>query len=197
MTKIAFIFPGQGAQYPGMGQSFFNQFPESKEIFDQANETLGFNLTKKMFEGTEEELKQTEVTQPSIFTVSCAAFKIITTQAPHIAAQCAYTAGHSLGEYSALYATEAFDFTTGIKLVKYRGEFIQDCCKQQPGTMAAILGCDQTELGKLCAQFTQNTEFCEMVNFNTADQIVIAGTQNAVQSVSTQINSMPGKKNFI
>lgn len=193
--KIALIFPGQGSQYPGMGKSLYENFSEAKEIFDQANEILGYDIKNKIFNSSEDELKQTVVTQPAIFIMSCAAFKSFSAKSPTIAAdQCLFVAGHSLGEYSALFSAEVFDFQTGLKLVEYRAKYIQECCEKNPGTMAAIIGIEKGELQKLCEQSSKEKGCCEMVNFNSPSQIVVAGAKTAIEDLMKRLSSIAGSK---
>lgn len=192
--KVAFIFPGQGAQAPGMGKALYEKYPEARQAFDQAGSVLGFDLKKTVFEGSEDELKQTHITQPAIFTMSAAAYNVLAARAPGLARRCAFVAGHSLGEYSALYAAGAFDFQTGIKLVKYRGDFISRASEKQPGTMAAILGVEKNDLDALCQQFAAGGEVCQMVNFNCPGQIVVAGTRKAVEALAAQVATRPGAR---
>ncbi len=192
--KLILMFPGQGSQYPGMGKALYERYPQAKAMMDQANDVLGFDLKKTMFEGTEEELKQTSVTQPAIFTVSAAAFKVASTESPDLLKQAAFTAGHSLGEYSALFAAGAFDFQTGLKLVKYRGEFIAEACKKNPGTMAAIIGMERDALEKLCEESRAGGEVCQMVNFNCPGQIVAAGSIKGISALVQKASQVPGAK---
>lgn len=194
MDKIALMFPGQGSQYPGMGKALYEKYSEAREMMNQANQTLGFDLKQAMFNGTEEELKQTSVTQPAIFTVSAAVYRIASKENPELAKRAAFTAGHSLGEYSALFAAGAFDFQTGLKLVKYRGEFIAEACKSNPGTMAAILGVEREALVKLCAECETNGQVCQMVNFNCPGQIVVAGSKPAIEQLVQKVSGLAGAK---
>ncbi len=192
--NIILMFPGQGSQYPGMGKALYEKFPQAREMMDEANDVLGFDLRKTMFEGTDDELKQTSVTQPAIFTVSAAAFKVASSESPNLVKRAAFTAGHSLGEYSALYAAGAFDFQTGLKLVKYRGEFISEACKKNPGTMAAVVGVERAALEALCAECRTGGEVCQMVNFNCPGQIVVAGTSKAVGELVQKASQISGAK---
>ena len=192
--KIALLFPGQGAQYSGMGKSFYDQFPETRPIFEQADAALGFSLTQTIFSGTEEDLKQTKITQPAIFTVSCAAYTVFAEHCPTLLAQSAMVAGHSLGEYSALVAAGAFDFGTGIQLVRARGNSIQKCCDASAGAMAAVLGVEREMLKSLCKETKQGDDFCECVNFNCPGQIVVAGTKSAVDNLTRKTLGIAGAK---
>ncbi len=192
--RIVLMFPGQGSQYPGMGKSHYENYAQAREMIDQANETLGFDLKNAMFNGSEEELKQTAVTQPAIFTISAALYKVAAAHSPELWKRAAFAAGHSLGEYSALFAAGAFDFQTGLKLVKYRGEFISEACKDHPGTMAAILGIDREALENLCAECRTGGEVCQMVNFNCPGQIVVAGSQKAIGELVQKASLVSGAK---
>ncbi|OGR52199.1 MAG: [acyl-carrier-protein] S-malonyltransferase [Elusimicrobia bacterium RIFCSPLOWO2_02_FULL_39_32] len=192
--KIAFLFPGQGSQVPGMGKSLYETYPQIKEHFEEANQILGFDIKNKIFYGTETELKETKVTQPAIFIVSSAIFKLISMLHPSLIKQCCYLAGHSLGEYSALHAAGAFDFQTALKLVEYRSLFMQESCEKFSGTMAAILGIEKSDLQKLCEECGDAHNPCEMVNFNAPGQIVVAGGKNAIQSLLEKVKKFPNAK---
>lgn len=143
----AAIFPGQGAQFSGMGKDLYNQYPEAKELFENANKILGFSITDVMFEGTDEDLKQTKVTQPAIFLHSVIMAKMLKDGfKPSMAA------GHSLGELSALTATGCLSFEDGLKLVSQRAQAMQKACEMKPSTMAAVLGLEDEVVEKACAQ---------------------------------------------
>ena len=193
-SKIALLFPGQGSQAPGMGKLLYDEFPEAREIFDQANEILRVDIKSKIFQGSEEDLRQTAVTQPAIFTVSCAAFQVLSKQFPSLEGRCSFAAGHSLGEYSALFCAQVFNFQTGLKLVSYRGQFIQSACEKNPGTMAAMIGFGKETLRKLCQESADGNGICEMVNFNCPGQAVVAGTQRAVQVLLQKASGVQGTK---
>jgi [acyl-carrier-protein] S-malonyltransferase len=175
--KAVFLFPGQGSQYVGMGKELADSFPAAKQIFDQAAAHLGTEYVDVIFSGPEEKLRQTRYTQPALFIMSAAALEIL--KSAHI--QPIYTAGHSLGEYSALYAAGAFDFKTGLDLVRARGEAIDEASSKIPGTMAAIIGLDRAKVSDICQQ-ASSKGVCEPVNLNGAGQIVIAGSVEAVDS---------------
>jgi [acyl-carrier-protein] S-malonyltransferase len=175
MPKIAFIFPGQGSQYAGMGRELAT-FPEARAVFDEADAALGFNLSGLCFEGPEEELQLTANTQPAVLATSIAAFRVLLAHgvAPD------YVAGHSLGEYSALVAAGGLSLTDAVRLVRLRGELMQDAVPVGVGAMAAILGLESEKVREVCAEVAQG-EVCAPANFNTPTQTVIAGHVGAVQ----------------
>lgn len=175
MQKIMLMFPGQGSQYVGMGKDLYEKYPSAKNIIDM----LGADLKKIMFEGSEEDLKNTQNAQPAIFAASMACFEVLK-QSADLNKFEIITAGHSLGEYSAMCAAGIFNFQDGLSMVKARGGFIQKASEQNPGTMAAILGLDKDIVINICAQASQ-TGVCDAVNFNSPGQIVISGSAEAVQ----------------
>jgi [acyl-carrier-protein] S-malonyltransferase len=179
MKMIGLLFPGQGSQYVGMGKDLYDHYPEARETFDRANEILGQDLRSIIFQGPDEVLRQTQVTQPAIFVTSVAAYVSFKGQYGTRDGVSFCCAGHSLGEYSALCAAGVFDLATGLKLVKARGEFIKAASDKNPGTMAAILGLDAPAVIEICRQASAAGP-CEAVNFNSPGQIVIAGTTDAV-----------------
>ena len=168
----AYIFPGQGAQFSGMGLDIYEKSPIAQELFEQANEILGFHITDIMFEGSDEELKQTKVTQPAIFLHSVALAKTLgETFNPEM------VAGHSLGEFSALVANKTLDFESALKLVSQRALAMQKACEVQPSTMAAVLGLDNDIVEKICA----TTEgIVVAANYNCPGQLVISGEIDAI-----------------
>lgn len=172
--KIAFVFPGQASQYVGMGKDLYENSSIAKEIFDKAEEILGFELKRICFEGPEEDLKQTKVTQPAIFVHS---YIVSTLLGEKIKADMA--AGHSLGEYSALVYAGVLSFEDALKIVKLRGELMQRAGEQNPGTMAAIIGLDEEKVKQVCEEVKDG--IVQPANFNTPEQIVISGEVNAVK----------------
>lgn len=176
MSKNAFIFPGQGSQYAGMGKDLAENFKVAKELFAEADDALGFKLSTLCFEGPEEELKLTANTQPAILSVSIAAFRVLQAETGLSAA---YMAGHSLGEYSALVATGAMPFADAVRTVRSRGAFMQEAVPVGVGAMAAILGGEAEQIAGICAEAAQG-EVVSPANFNSPGQIVIAGHATAV-----------------
>lgn len=169
--KHAYVFPGQGAQAVGMGKDLYDNVPEAKELFEKANEILGFRITDIMFAGTDEELKQTKVTQPAVFLHSVIMAKALGVK-PDAAA------GHSLGEFSALVVAGALSFEDGLKLVSKRALAMQAACEAQPGTMAAILGLDDKTVEDICASIDG---VVVAANYNCPGQLVISGAVEAVE----------------
>lgn len=170
-----FVFPGQGAQFVGMGKDLYEAYPSARELYDRADEILGFSLSKVCFEGPEEELQQTRNTQPAIAVTSLALLKVATEVSPTLLQRPAYVAGHSLGEYSALVAAGSLPFDDAVRLLRTRGELMQSAGTTNPGTMAAILGLDVTDCEEICRE--AGAELC---NVNAPGQVVIGGTRDAV-----------------
>jgi len=178
--KTAFLFPGQGAQFVGMGKDVAEQFPQAKTIFDRANEVAGFDLSKICFEGPAEQLNATTMSQPAIFTVSAAILEVLRTNPATANIKPDVTAGLSLGEYSALYAAGAMSFEDGLFLVKLRGKAMQAAADSMGGGMVAIIGLDEEKTRALCTEAAQG-ELLEPVNFNCPGQIAISGTKSACE----------------
>lgn len=176
---LAFVFPGQGAQHAGMGKELAQNFSVARHIFEEANDTLGFDLTKMCFEGPDEDLKLTANTQPAILTMSIAALRVLE-QETDLKAD--FVAGHSLGEYSALVASGALAFKDAVHIVRQRGTFMQQAVPVGTGAMAAVLGIDTELLKSLCVQAAQG-EIVSAANFNSPGQVVIAGHTAAVDRV--------------
>ncbi len=182
----AYVFPGQGAQFIGMGQDLYNQSEEAKEMFEKANEILGFRITDIMFSGTEEELKQTKVTQPAIFLHSVILAKVMGEDF-----QPEMVAGHSLGEISALVASGALNFEDGLKLVSARALAMQEACEAEPSTMAAILGLEDDVVEKAC----EETEGIVVpANYNCPGQLVISGAVPAVEAACEKLKEAGAKR---
>jgi [acyl-carrier-protein] S-malonyltransferase len=167
----AFVFPGQGAQFVGMGKDLYENFPLAKELFEKANDILGYRITDIMFEGTDEDLRQTKVTQPAVFLHS-----VISALCMGDAFQPEMTAGHSLGEFSALVAAGALSFEDGLKLVYARAMAMQKACEAQPSTMAAIIALPDEKVEEICASVSAEGEVCVAANYNCPGQIVISGS---------------------
>ncbi|MFA6087582.1 ACP S-malonyltransferase [Mucilaginibacter sp.] len=182
----AYIFPGQGAQFPGMGKDLYEQSEQARELFEKANEILGFRITDVMFDGTEEDLKQTNVTQPAIFLHSVILAKVLGDDfAPEM------VAGHSLGEFSALVAAGALSFEDGLRLVAARANAMQKACEIQPSTMAAILGLDDFTVEDICQQLT---DVVVPANYNCPGQLVISGTIAGVDAACEKMTAAGAKR---
>ncbi|WP_312187015.1 ACP S-malonyltransferase [Sphingobacterium sp.] len=184
--KTAYVFPGQGAQFVGMGQDLYNLNDETKALFEQANDILGFRITDIMFSGTDEELKQTKVTQPAIFLHS-----VILAKALGDSFQPAMVAGHSLGEFSALVAAGALSFEDGLKLVAQRANAMQKACELQPSTMAAILGLEDAVVEEICAKVD---EIVVAANYNCPGQLVISGSIEGIDKACALLTEAGAKR---
>lgn len=183
--KKAYVFPGQGSQYPGMAKDLYESNASAREMLEKANEILGFRITDIMFDGTAEDLKQTRVTQPAIFLHSVLLARCLPDFRPDM------VAGHSLGEFSALVAAGAMDFEEGLKLVAIRAEAMQKACEKVPGTMAAVLALETSKVEEICAS-------CEGVvvaaNYNCEGQIVISGEKEAIEEACAKMKEAGAKR---
>lgn len=190
--KHAYVFPGQGAQHPGMGKELFASSSKMKALFDSANEILGFNISEIMFNGSEEELKQTKVTQPAIFIHSVAAFLNIEGANPKM------VAGHSLGEFSALVANKALSFESALKLVSVRANAMQKACELQPSSMAAVLALTDEKVEEICRQITSETgEIVVAANYNCPGQLVISGSIKGIEIACEKMKIAGAKRALI
>ncbi|CAG5009421.1 Malonyl CoA-acyl carrier protein transacylase [Dyadobacter sp. CECT 9275] len=187
--KKAYVFPGQGSQFKGMGLDLYQSSDTAKGLFDQANEILGFDITKIMFEGTDEELKQTKVTQPAIFIHSVILAQTSGDFNPDM------VAGHSLGEFSALVAAGALSFEDGLRLVAKRAEAMQKACELQPSTMAAILGLDDQKIEEICAGIED--DIVVPANYNCPGQVVISGSLSGVEKACELLKAAGAKRALI
>ena len=182
----AVVFPGQGAQFPGMGKSLYEENPKAKTLFEQANSILGFRISDILFDGSEEELKQTNVTQPAIFLHSVILAKTSSQFSPDM------VAGHSLGEFSALVASGALEFEDGLRLVYQRALAMQEACEINPSSMAAILGLDDALVEKICAEISG--EVVVPANYNCPGQLVISGSTNGIEMACELLKAAGAKR---
>jgi [acyl-carrier-protein] S-malonyltransferase len=186
----AYIFPGQGAQFPGMGKDLYENNPDVKALFDKANEILGFNISEIMFHGTEEQLRQTNVTQPAIFIHSMAVIKSLGNDFhPDM------VAGHSLGEFSALVANGTLSFENGLRLVAKRANAMQKACEQNPSTMAAVLGLEDAKVEEVCASV--KGEVVVAANYNCPGQLVISGSIEGINQACDLMKQAGAKRALV
>lgn len=185
----AFVFPGQGSQFVGMGKDLYDNNPLAKKLFDKADEILGFKITDIMFSGTDDQLKETKVTQPAVFLHSV------------ISALClgedfkpAMTAGHSLGEFSALVTSGALSFEDGLKLVAARANAMQKACEANPGTMAAIIGLADEKVEEVCKEISADGNIVVAANYNCPGQLVISGNMEAINKACEKLKSVGAKR---
>ena len=189
-----FVFPGQGAQFTGMGKDLYEHYPAAREKMERANEILGFRLTDVMFEGSAEDLKQTKVTQPAVFLHSIIAAELMTIEKP------AMVAGHSLGEFSALVVAGALDWEDGLRLVSARAQAMQKACEIQEGTMAAVLALPDETVIQVCHQVNEELQqksaddVVVAANFNCPGQVVISGSVNGVEQACVALKAAGAKR---
>lgn len=184
--NYSLIFPGQGAQRPGMGKTFYDRYEASRKVFEDADEALGFSLSKTIFDGTPEELAKTVITQPSILVASIAAFKALESEYGEIAPH--FTAGHSLGEYTALVASGVLSLADGVRLVHLRGGLMQDAVPLGNGSMTAIVGMDLNQVQAVCREAAHG-EVCQAANVNAPTQVVISGHFGAIARATAAIEA--------
>jgi [acyl-carrier-protein] S-malonyltransferase len=191
MGKLAFLFPGQASQYPGMGKELADKYPAAKGVFDEADAALGFSLSEICFSGTEEALKLTVNTQPAIVTVSVAAYRVLAEKG----VRPDFVAGHSLGEYSALVAAGSLEFADAVRLVRRRGEYMQTAVPEGVGAMAAILGLAPAQVTEICRKATDG-QVVSPANLNSPEQTVISGNAEAVKR-AVEMASAGGAKRAV
>lgn len=186
--KKAFVFPGQGAQFVGMGKDLYESNAKAKELFDKANEILGYRITNIMFEGTDEDLKQTKVTQPAVFLHSVITALCMDDFKPDM------VAGHSLGEFSALTAAGALSFEDGLRLVYARAMAMQMACEAAPSTMAAIIGLPDETIELVCAEISKDGNVVVPANYNSPGQVVISGNVEAIKEACAKLKEAGAKR---
>lgn len=185
----AFVFPGQGSQFVGMGKDLYDNNPLAKELFDKADKTLGFKITDIMFAGTDEQLKETKVTQPAVYLHSVISALCLGDEfKPEM------TAGHSLGEFSALVAAGALSFEDGLKLVAARANAMQKACEKNPGTMAAIIGLPDEKVVEICDSVSKDGEVVVAANFNCPGQLVISGSKYGIDKACELLKEAGAKR---
>lgn len=190
MSKKAYVFPGQGAQFVGMGKDLYDQFEIARDMFAKADEILGFSISNEMFNGTDEGLRQTKITQPAIFLHSVIAAKCLGADfTPDM------VAGHSLGEFSALVANGTLNFEDGLKLVYQRAMAMQEACEMKPSTMAAVLGLDDAKVEEICASITSGVVV--PANYNCPGQLVISGDIEAINEACEKLKDAGAKRALV
>jgi [acyl-carrier-protein] S-malonyltransferase len=188
-STIALLFPGQGSQSVGMGKDLYEKYPVARQTFEEADDALGYKLSQLCFEGPEDQLRLTEITQPAILTVSVAALRVLETRIPRPA----FVAGHSLGEYSAHVAAGTFAFADAVRAVRNRGKYMQEAVPVGVGAMAAVLGMDLDKVAAICHEAREG-EVCEPANINSPEQIVISGNTAAVERAAQLADERGAKR---
>jgi [acyl-carrier-protein] S-malonyltransferase len=189
MSKIAFLFPGQGAQFVGMGRALYEEVPAARELFDRAGEILGFDLKAACFDGPAEALEATDVSQPAIYVASLAALEGLRAEKPEVVASCEGAAGLSLGEYTALAFSGSFDFETGLKIVRRRGEVMQDAAKATPSGMTSVIGLDEAKVDELCSRVASHGQIWK-ANLLGPGNLVVSGESAALAEVEAIANEL-------
>lgn len=190
--KHAYVFPGQGSQFSGMGKNLYESNPVAKELFEKANDILGFRISDVMFDGTDEELKQTNITQPAVFLHSVIAFSTLDAVRPDM------VAGHSLGEFSALVANGVLQFEDALKLVSIRAKAMQKACELQPSTMAAVLALADEKVEEICAEVSKESgEVVVAANYNCPGQLVISGSVKGIEIACERMKVAGAKRALV
>ncbi|WP_068774890.1 ACP S-malonyltransferase [Paenibacillus sp. FJAT-26967] len=196
MRKLVHVFPGQGSQYVGMGKEWYNSFPEARAVFEEANDTLTFDLTKLIFEGSQEMLTLTENAQPALLTVSVAAYRVYMQE---VGIEPAYSAGHSLGEFSALTCAGVIMFPDALRIVRQRGIYMQEAAAEGTGSMCAVIGVSKERIEEECnsASAWNPDQMVVVSNYNSSEQIVISGHQEAVTRAAARLEEQGARVSFL
>jgi [acyl-carrier-protein] S-malonyltransferase len=193
MDTFAFLFPGQGSQYVGMGEDLYKCYPVARDIFDQANDLVGFDLARLCFRGPEEDLDLTEKAQPAVFTVSVACLKALNSQLSTLNSQLEVVAGHSLGEYTALVAAGALEFAPALRLIHKRGRFMKEASEENPGGMMAIIGLSREGVEKVCEE-SPSEGGVQLANLNCPGQVVVSGSREALKRAGEKAKEAGARK---